>query len=261
MDILETGTKKNGAHYEVPLPFRNIGIQPPNNRNQAVKRMHHLQRRFIKDRQFFEEYKRQMANGKELVSKCYAKKTNIKPDNDKLWSLLSVPDLTNQLIGILMRFRTEEVAFMGDIGAMFYQVRVPDSQRSFFRYLWWNNNDLNGELVDYEVRVHVFGGTSSLGCYNYALRRTAVNNTTKYDTEAAETLLHNFYDDLLKSVESEKIAIQLIKDVSKMCREGGFNQTKFICNKKAVLQSVPECHRRSGVKVYQRKEFWESIGI
>ena len=42
--VLETGTKRNGTHYEVPhpLPFRNIDIQPPNNRNQAVKRMHHL---------------------------------------------------------------------------------------------------------------------------------------------------------------------------------------------------------------------------
>ena len=171
LDILETGTRKDGAHYEVPLPFRNIGIQLPNNRNQAVKRMHHLKRRFIKDPQFFEEYKRQM---EELVSKCYAKKTDIKPDNGKLWylphhgvkhpskpgkvrivfncstnyggtslnrNLLSGPDLTNQLTGILMRFRTKEVAFMGDIEAMFYQVKVPDSQRSFLRYLWWNNND------------------------------------------------------------------------------------------------------------------------
>ena len=179
LDILETGTRKDGAHYEVPLPFRNIGIQLPNNRNQAVKRMHHLKRRFIKDPQFFEEYKRQM---EELVSKCYAKKRDIKPDNGKLWHLLHHgvkhpskpgkvrivfncstnyrgaslnrnqllgPDLTNQLIGILMRFRTEDVAFMGDIEAMFCQVKVPDSERSFFRYLWWSNNDLNGELVDY----------------------------------------------------------------------------------------------------------------
>ena len=49
LDILDTGTKKDGAHYEVPLPFRNTGIQLPENRNQAVKGMHHLKRRFIKD--------------------------------------------------------------------------------------------------------------------------------------------------------------------------------------------------------------------
>ena len=56
LDILETGTKKDGAHFEVSLPFRNIGIQLPNKRYQAVKRIHHL-KRFIKDPQFFEEIK------------------------------------------------------------------------------------------------------------------------------------------------------------------------------------------------------------
>ena len=222
LDILETGTKNDGTHYEVPLSFRNTGIQLPDNRNQAVKRMRHLKRRFIKDQQFFEEYKRQM---EELVSKCYAKKTGVKPGNGKLWylphhgvkhaskpgkirtvfncsanyggtslncNLLLGPDLTNQLIGVLMRFRTEEVPFMGDIEAMFYQVKVPDSQRGFLRYLWWNNNDLIGELVDYEMGVHVFGGKCSPGCCNYALRRTAMDNAPNYDTEVAETLLRNF---------------------------------------------------------------------
>ena len=60
-----------------------------------------------------------------------------------------------------MMCRTKEVAFMGDIEAMFYQVKVPDSERSFLRYLWWNSNDLNGELDDHEMGIHVFGDTSS----------------------------------------------------------------------------------------------------
>ena len=60
--------------------------------------------------------------------------------------------------------------------------------------------------------MHVFGGTSSPGCCNYALRRTAIDNAPDYDTEVAETRLHNFYVDvLLKSVESDEIAIQLSK--------------------------------------------------
>ena len=133
-DILDTGIKKDGAHYEVPLPFRNTGIQLPDKRNQAVKMLHHLKRRLIKDPLFFEECKRQM---EDLVFKCYAKKTDVKPDNGKLWylphhdvkhpskprivrivfncstnyggdspncNLLLGSDLTNQLIGMLMRF-------------------------------------------------------------------------------------------------------------------------------------------------------------
>ena len=78
-----------------------------------------------------------------------------------------------------MRLRTEEVGFLGDREAMFYQVKFHDSQRSFLRYVWWNNNDLNGELADNEMQVHVFGGTSSPECCNYALRRTAINNAIK----------------------------------------------------------------------------------
>ena len=49
-------------------------------------------------------------------------------------------------------------------------------------------------------------------------------------------------------MESEEIAIQLIKDVIRICGEGGFNLTTFICNRKAVLQSAPECHQGSSMK-------------
>ena len=51
--ILDTGTKKDGAQCEVPLPFGNNGIQLLDNRNQAVKRMHLLKRSFIQDPQLF----------------------------------------------------------------------------------------------------------------------------------------------------------------------------------------------------------------
>ena len=150
--------------------------------------------------------------------------------------------LTSQLIGMLMRFPTEELAFMGGTVAMFYQVKVPDSQRSFLGYLWWSNNDLNTELVDFEMWVHMFGGTSSPGCCNYALRWTDMYNARNYDTEVAETLLHNFHvGDPLKSLKSKEITIQLIKVIRKMCGEGGFKVSS-----KVVFQSIPECHQRSG---------------
>ena len=45
--------------------------------------------------------------------------------------LLSGHDLTNQLAGVLLPFKSEEVAFMGDIEAMFYQVEFLGNQRGF----------------------------------------------------------------------------------------------------------------------------------
>jgi len=50
--------------------------------------------------------------------------------------LMSGPDLTNQIISVLIRFRVEHIAFMADIEAMFYQVYVKDHQRDLLRFLW-----------------------------------------------------------------------------------------------------------------------------
>ena len=42
--------------------------------------------------------------------------------------LIPGPDPTNQIVGVLIRFREEQVAFMGNIEAMFYQVQIPKYQ-------------------------------------------------------------------------------------------------------------------------------------
>ena len=50
-------------------------------------------------------------------------------------NLLSGRDLTNQLVVVLIRFRVGPVAFMANIQAMFYHVKVPEKERSFLRFL------------------------------------------------------------------------------------------------------------------------------
>ena len=89
--------------------------------------------------------------------------------------------------------------------------------------------------------VHVFGSTSSPFCSNYALKRTAIDGETKFGKEAAKFLQNNFYvDDLLKPADDEDKAIKLIKEVKAMCASGGLRLTKFLCNRKKLIQSMPE---------------------
>ena len=60
--------------------------------------------------------------------------------------------------------------------------------------------------------VHLFGAVSSPSRSNYALKRTAVDNSSSFGLDASETVMKNFYvDDLLKSVKSEEYAVDLIK--------------------------------------------------
>ena len=117
------------------------------------------------------------------------------------------------------------------------------------RFLWWTNNDINKEVVDFEMCAHVLGGTSSPSCCNFALKKTAIDNEKKFGEMAAATLKENFHvDDLLKLIPNADEACQLIEDVISTCTKSEFNLTKFTSNKKEVLVKIPEEKRRKRVK-------------
>ena len=163
--------------------------------------------------------------------------------------LLTRPDLTNQIVGVLKRSQQNSIAFMAGIEAMYYQVMVPEHQQTFIKFLWWNDYNLDEDPVDFAMCVHVFGGASSASCANYALRRTSVDNIEEFGKEAADVIQNNFYvDDLLKSVKDLDTAKTLVKNVINMCKSGGFNLTKFISNSRELSISIPDDKRRPGVK-------------
>ena len=158
--------------------------------------------------------------------------------------LLQGPDMTNLLVGVLLRFRKENLAIMAGIEAMFYQVLIPESQRSFFRFFWWEDGNLDAELTEYEICVHLFGAVSSGRCANYAHRLTADDCEAQFGPEVSETIRRNFYvDDMLKSVSEVTAAKELVGGVQAGCASGGFNLTKIVSNSREVLESVPVEHR------------------
>ena len=55
---------------------------------------------------------------------------------------------------------------------MFYIVKISKSDSNYLRFLWFPDNDLNKEPIQYILKVHVLGGKSSPSCSNYALRFT-----------------------------------------------------------------------------------------
>ena len=132
--------------------------------------------------------------------------------------LLTGPNLINQIVEILIKFRQSKEAFVADIEKRFFQVYVSNEHRSLLGFLWWQDGDISREPVDHEMCVNVFGGTSSPSCSNYALKITAVDGETKFGKESAVALQNSFYvDDLLKSVDNEDKVINLIKEFKAMC--------------------------------------------
>ena len=93
---------------------------------------------------------------------------------------------------------------MADIEAMFYQVRVADVYCTFLRFRWWPDGDLESELEEYQMVVHLFRAASTPACSNFALRKTAEDNNEHFPEAVVNTVKKNFHvDHCLKSLPSQ----------------------------------------------------------
>ncbi|KAK7896434.1 hypothetical protein WMY93_021759 [Mugilogobius chulae] len=281
MNIMKETTVLKDGHYCIDLPFRVENPVLPNNRCAALQRLQSLKRRFERDGTFKDQYTDFLNN---MLEQGYAEKVPASeqaPKEGKVWyiphhgvhhptkgtlrvvfdcgctykgtslnsQLLQGPDLTNTLIGVLLRFREESVALMADISAMFHQVQVPHKHVNFLRFLWWPNGDTAKEPEEYRMSVHLFGAVSSPSCSNYALRRTADDNALEFSEDVINTVKENFYvDDCLKSTATEEEATKLIHGLTALCEKGGFHLQKWVTSSPNVLASIPQNIRAVGLE-------------
>ena len=270
------------GHYEMPLPFKDENIKLPDNRKQALARLQKLKQRLKNDKKYHLDYSKFVS---DTIDNGYAERVpegelslkdgrvwylshhgvynSKKPDKIRVVfdcsavyereslnrNLLQGPDLTNNLLGILCRFRQDSTALMCDLEAMFHQVKVNVEDRNFLRFLWWKDGNLDAEPVEYRMSSHLFGATSSPGCANVGLRKTADDYEKICGTEAADFVRNNFYvDDGLKSVPSPSDAISLIESTETLCKKGGFRLHKIISNSQRVIDTIPPEDRAKGIK-------------
>ena len=105
-------------------------------------------------------------------------------------------DMTNNLIGILCRFRQERIAFVCDIQeSIFHQVNVDVEHPNLLKFLWWDNPELKEDPVEFRMTVHLFRATSSPRCANFALNTAADLYEETCGSEAADFVRRYFYVD------------------------------------------------------------------
>ena len=171
---VSASTTLREGHYEVPLPFREDDILFPENRNQALQRLESTKKRLTANEKFRNEYSLFMSL---MIEKGYMERVpedELKKPHGKVWyvthhavyhkekktirvvfdcsmkfqgvslndKLLQGPDLTNSLLGVLLRFRQGNITLIGDLEKMFYQVKVPKDQIDFLRLWWFPDSDL-----------------------------------------------------------------------------------------------------------------------
>ncbi|XP_069109596.1 uncharacterized protein [Argopecten irradians] len=274
---VEESVHFENGHYCIALPFRDRNVKLPNNNVQGTQRLKGLKNKLVKNHKFRSDYVNFMDN---LLSKGYAEPVpddQLERNDGRVWylphhgvyhpkkpdkirvvfdcsasymgvslnsQLLQGPDLANKLLGVLIRFREEKVAVVGDVEAMFHQVIVPPSDRDCLRFFWWPDGNLDKEPKMYRMVSHLFGATSSPSCCNFALKCTAEEKGHQFEPIITETIKRNMYvDDCLTSTVSDEKAKALINDLSALCQEGGFRLTKWTSNSAAVLEAIPEENR------------------
>ncbi|KAI3358854.1 hypothetical protein L3Q82_015246, partial [Scortum barcoo] len=236
------------GHLEMPLPFK-TRPQLPENKRLALLRLNQLKRKFEKNPKFEDDYNKFMEG---IFKDGDAEEAESQPKAGNMWyiphqgvyhprkpgkirvvfdcsakyegtalnnHLLTGPDLTNGLTGVLCRFRKHPIAVICDVEKMFHRFHVNQDDRDYLRFLWWKNGDTSSEPKEYRMKVRLFGAASSPGCANYGMKYLASQNEKDYP-EASNFIRNNFYvDDGLISVESVDTAIRLVREAQHICAQ------------------------------------------
>jgi len=166
-----------------------------------------------------------------IVFDAAAKFNNISLNDN----LLKGPDLLNNLVSVLLRFRKDKYAVTADIENMFPQVNVREIDTDSLRFLWRDN--LADEISEYQMLVHIFGKADSPCCANYSLKRTALDQPNIKDS-VIESIDRDFYmDDYLKSDASKESLLDLSNDVIRVLSKANFRLRKWISNSQYILDN------------------------
>ena len=274
--LMKQSVKQEDKHYILSLPWRPNVILPCDNRGVAERRLASLKKRFLNDKALHQKYtdvmelylkkehaqkiplhevntnatkwylphhpvlNPQKPSKLRVVFDCAAKSKGVSLNV----ALMQGPDLVNSLIGVLIRFRKEQVAITADIESMFHQVRVDPLHCHALRFLWWPQGDLSAPPEVHQMMVHLFGATSSPSCAAFSLRQTAHDYGSEFDPDISNVVHHNFYvDDCLCSVSSVKDGLKIVTQLLQLLQKGGFHLTKWSFNNSSVLQAVPSPER------------------
>ncbi|TKS65471.1 hypothetical protein D9C73_028149 [Collichthys lucidus] len=271
LNVMHHGFVKDEANnWVAPLPFRHPRLRLPNNREQALTRLMSLRKTLKRKPEMKEHFVEFM---KRTFSKGHAEKAPPLKPHQECWYLpsfgiyhpqkpgkirivfdssaqcgnaslnqvlLKGPDLNNSLVGVLLRFRGEPYAVMADVEQMFHNFMVSEDHRDYLRFLWFRDHDLDEEVEEFRMTVHVFGNCPSPSVAIYGLKRTAVEGESEYGSDVRKFIEHHFYvDDGLKSFASEDEAIDILIRAQKMLAQSNIRLHKISSNSPVVTSAFP----------------------
>jgi hypothetical protein len=168
--------------------------------------------------------------------------------------------IQEDLLTIIHRFRTYQIALVGDLSKMYRQVLLHQDDIVLQRILWRSSQDNPVQL--YELLTVTYGLAPSSFLATRVLRQLADDEGGAYPL-AGPALRKNFYiDDFIGGANTVKEAICLREELSELMQKGGFELRKFASNKFEVLQGLDKDHiGTQSTLSFTPKESIKALGI
>ena len=148
------------------------------------------------------------------------------------------PDMMNNLLGVLMRFRSNKVAMAGDISKMYHAVGISQVDQHTHRFLWRKTMDARPDI--YIMTAVSFGDKPAAAIAGLALTKTAMIGKEKYP-EAANTVIRNSYvDDLLDSFDDQSKARQIASEIEELLGHCGFRIKEWVLSSEVAKKGPHE---------------------
>ena len=272
-EMIDKSCDKVDNQWLIPYPWKLNPSLLPDNRSQAMKKLESTERRLASNPKHAEAYDVQI---KEMVEMGFAKRLTKEEDEKyqgpvhyvahheivrpekrstpirivfnssasfKGHSLNSYwykgPDLLNDLFGVMLRFRENHVAIMGDISKMYHRIMIPERDQHVHRFLW-RSLQVHREPDVYVKKVLTFGDKPAPAMAQIALRKTADEGKERYP-EAARVLTENTYmDDICESVKAVTDATRLTAEIDDVLKNGGFNVKGWLSNKDLGTKKIQD---------------------
>ena len=157
--------------------------------------------------------------------------------------LLPGPNQIQDLVLMVLRFRSYFYVFGLDLTRMFLRFKLHEPQQDYLRFfLVKRNKEGKIELDSYRATGLAFGLCSSPFSSIFLLQEHAKKylDDEEYST-ASNTLINNVYiDDVLIGDSTENGLIDQVKKVKFILEEASLPSHKYVSNSKAALQEFPK---------------------
>ena len=150
-------------------------------------------------------------------------------------------DLLNDLVTLLMRFRTNDHVLLADIEKAFLQIYLKNEEdRDRFCFLW----ETDDGVKMYRFRTILFG----LNCSPFILNHIIQLHLQKFSGAVAATALKEslYVDNFIFSTSDEEKLLDIYSEAIQIMKEGGFNLRSWMSNNSSlvdIMASEDTLHR------------------